>query len=141
MRQKPLILQAQPGATPISLEDAIRLFGPEAILAGELRGDSTHRDPWSIITSYKAHAVTATWKPGPAGYDYCDTYTLHGIRTISAPWQSGYNFEGYVSIAGKRRSCFTSSILFKLPDGRYIDVAVIHARTPRPAAEVTPCQN
>lgn len=137
MRHQPLTLTAQPGATPISLEDATRLFGPAAIEAGELRGTMTTYGPWQIIHSYTAHACTATWKPGPAGYDYVDTYTLHGPRTMSRPRQLGYCLEGHVSIAGQRRSCFTSSILFQLPDGRLIDIAVIHARTPR-TQEVTP---
>jgi len=131
MKQQPLTLQAQPGATPISLEDATRLFGADAITAGELRGDIQTRGTWSICISYKAHAVTATWKPGTAGYNYVDTYTLYGMRTMSRPRQGGYDLEGYVSIAGVKRSSFTSSILFQLPDGKYIDVAVIHARTPR----------
>jgi len=136
MRQQPLTLKAQPGATPISDADALSLFGSEAIAAGERRGEIVTTGPWSIIRSYKALATTATWKPGAAGYDYVNTYTLHGDRTITAPRQSGYCLEGWVSIAGKRRSCFTSSILFELPDKRLIDVAVIHVRTEQP-----PCQS
>ena len=124
-----LPLKAQPGATPISTEDALLLFGADALAAGERRGEIATYGSWNIITSYKALAVTATWKPGAAGYDYVDEYTLHGDRTMSRPKQSGYDLEGYISIDGVKRSCFTSSILFELPAGQLINVAVIHART------------
>ena len=124
-----LTLKAQPGATPISFSDAYSFFLYSEIAAGERRGKMTTYGPWSVITSFKALAVTATWKPGPAGCDYVDEYTLHGDRTMSRPRQSGYGLDGYVSIDGVKRSCFTSSILFELPDGQLIDVAVMHART------------
>ncbi len=123
-----LTLKAQPGATPITTEDALALFGADAIAAGERRGEMILAGPWSTLISYKALTVTAAWKPGPT-HDYVDEYTLHGDRTMSRPRQAGYELEGYVSIDGVKRSCFTSSILFELPDGQLIDVAVIHART------------
>ena len=123
-----LTLKAQPGATPISLENALLFLGQDAIDAGEKRGTIKSFGPWNIITSYTALATTATWKPGPV-HNYVDEYTLYGDRTITRSRQSGYELEGYVSIDGKKRSCFTSSILFKLPDGELIDVAVIHVRS------------
>lgn len=125
-RFNPITIKAGVGSTPIDSETAIRLFGRNAIDAGELRGEIAHKGPWGIISSYRAITVTATWKPGPT-FEYVDEYTIHGFRTMSAR-ESGYELEGFVSIAGKKRSCFTSSILFELPDGKLINVACIHAR-------------
>lgn len=126
-----LTLKAGAGTTHIELADALEFIGAEAIAVGEKRGEVTTRGPWSIMTGYRALAVTATWRPGPAGYDYVDTYTIHGMRALSAPRQSGYTLEGYCSIDGVKRSAFTSSILFEIPDGRLVSVAVIHVRTER----------
>ena len=112
----------------ISFEDFDKFIGRDCIPAGEKRGAIKIRGPWSIITSYKALAVTATWTPEKFGNRYVDTYTLHGDRTMSDPRQSGYALEGHVSIKGERRSCFTSDILFELPDGALVSVAVIHVR-------------
>lgn len=128
MKTKSLTLKAGAGSTKISLDDALIFIGQEAIDAGTKHGEIQTRGPWSIITSYKALATTATWKPGPT-YDYVDEYTLHGDRVLSGVRESGYELEGYVSINGVRHSAFTSSILFELPDGKLIDVAVIHARS------------
>lgn len=133
-RIEPLTLKAGVGATPISLEDAERFLGSEAIEAGEKRGEATTFGPWSIVRTYRALAVTATWKPGPT-HDYVAEYTLHGDRTMTRPRQGGYELEGHVSIGGRKLSAFTSSILFELPDGRLIKVAVIHCRTKKEAGD------
>lgn len=127
-KTEPLTLKAGVGSTPIPQEDAIRFFGQEAIDAGERRGEIETRGPWNIISSYKALAVTATWKDIGISYDVVDEYTLHGDRILSGAHESGYQLEGHVSIDGKKRSAFTSSILFELPGGRLINVAVIHVR-------------
>ena len=124
--EKPITLKAGAGSTPIAESDAIRLFGSDAIVAGELRGEVTTRGPWDEVRSYRAITTTATWKPGPIS-NYVDEYTIHGFRTMSAR-PSGYDLEGFVSIGGKKHSCFTSSILFELPNGKLVNVAVIHAR-------------
>lgn len=129
MNSHKLTLKAGAGATKISLEDAICFFGKDAILDGEKRGDFVTVGPWSIIKSYKAIATTATWKDIGISYKVVDEYTLHGERSMFNIKQSGYDLEGRVSIDNKKHSCFTSSILFELPDGKLIDVAVIHARS------------
>jgi hypothetical protein len=126
---QPLTLKAGAGSTRISLENAMLFFGPCSIASGERRGYATARGPWNIIVSYKALAVTATWRPG-ATHDYVDEYTLYGDRTMNAPRQSGYELEGWISIAGVKRSAFTSSIMFEVEEtGQLVNVAVIHART------------
>jgi hypothetical protein len=130
-----LTLKAGPGCTPIHLADALIYIGADAIEAGEKRGDIETRGPWNIISSYKALATTATWKPGPT-HDYVDEYTLHGARTLSGAKESGYNLEGTVSIEGQKRSAFTSSIMFQIIEtGKLVDVAVIHARSIKEATK------
>ena len=126
---KPLILKAGAGCTEISFDDALNLFGSEAIEVGEMRGKIKTSGTWSIITGYQAVCTTATWKDIGISYNVVDEYTIYGLRTMFNIKPSGYDLEGYCSINGKKHSCFTSSILFKLPDGKLIDVAVIHART------------
>lgn len=131
---EPLTLKAGAGSTKISEADALRFIGAEAIVAGEKRGDIETRGPWSLISRYTALATTATWYDAPGGMRV-DEYTLYGDRTMYALKQSGYNLEGRVSIAGKKRSAFTTSILFEIIEtGRLVNVAVIHART-----EAKPC--
>lgn len=133
-RIEPLTLKAGAGSTKISLEDATRFFGAEAIAAGEKRGAIETRGPWNICVRYTALATTATWRDAPGG-PYVDEYTLHGDRTMYAPREAGHNLEGRVSIDGRKRSAFTSSIMFELPDGRLINVACIHARGDQPCAK------
>jgi hypothetical protein len=124
-----LTLKAGPGATKISLQDALKFIGAQAIEAGEKRGEIETRGPWSTISKYTALAVTATWRDAPGG-PYVDEYTLHGDRVLSGARSSGYELEGHVSIDGVKRSAFTSSIMFEIQEtGRLVDVAVIHARS------------
>ena len=129
MKSKTLTLKDGVGATKISLEDALIFIGQEAIDSGEKRGEMKTYGPWNIVRSYKALCCTATWTPKKYGTSHVDEYTLYGDRTMTHPKQSGYCLEGRVSINGQNRSAFTSSILFELPDGKLVSVAVIHART------------
>jgi len=126
---KTLTVKSNAGSVKISLEDALLFFGEDAIHKGEKRGEIKTYGPWTIITSYKALAVTATWTPVTFGNSHVDEYTLYGDRTISNPRQSGYELEGWVSIRGEKRSCFTSSVLFELPGGKLINIAVIFVRS------------
>jgi len=59
--------------------------------------------------------------PGQSGI------TVYGVRAMSNPRESGYQQEGYVSIAGKKYSAFTSSHLFSV-DGKLVDVGVLYVR-------------
>lgn len=124
-----LTLKAGAGSTKISFFDAIKFLGIDAIVTGERRGEVKSYGHWLIPTAYKALAVTATWHDIGITYNVVNEYTLHGDRTITNPKSSGYCLGGWVSIDGKKRSCFTSTILFELPDKTLIDVAVIHVRT------------
>lgn len=129
MKTEALTLKAGAGSTKIHQADALKFIGADAIAAGEKHGEIQTRGPWSIITCYKALATTATWIDKGYGR-LVDTYTLHGDRVLSGAKESGYNLEGHVSIAGVKRSAFTSSILFEIEEtGQLVDVAVIHARS------------
>lgn len=97
------------------------------IEAGEKRGELKTYGPWNIPISYKALCMSMvnTYPDFPS---ITHNKTAYGIRTLTDIRQSGYELEGRVSIGGKKYSAFTSSQLFELPDGKLIDVAVIHAR-------------
>jgi len=112
---KSITISAGAGSTKISFED-FKTFIHDDNTIDELHGESIVYGPWSIVTSYTALAVTSTFTDSVCG-PRIDTYTLHGYRTMSQPKQSGYCLEGRVSIAGVKRSCFTGSILFELPNG------------------------
>lgn len=82
--------------------------------------------PWQICTSFKALCVSKTF----GKYSETKEIVLHGQRTISRPKNSGYTLGGlggYVSIKGKKYSCYTSSQYFNV-DGKTIKVETINAR-------------
>jgi len=84
--------------------------------------------PWNIPVSFKTIAVSAKWGIIEGHFSKsCIEKTVYGIRTMTNLRQSGYELEGYVSINGKKHTCFTSSELFEV-NGKLINVAVIHAR-------------
>jgi hypothetical protein len=97
------------------------------IAAGEKRGNLKTSGPWNIPVSYRAICMSMinTYPDFPS---ITHNKTAYGIRTLTAIRQSGYELEGRVSIGGRKYSAFTSSQLFELPDGRLVDVAIIHAR-------------
>lgn len=90
------------------------------VTADEQRAYIEKRGPWSIITRFVALCVSMDFETGDR--------TIYGYRTLSKPRESGYQLEGYVSIAGKTYSAFTTSQLFELEDGHLIDVATIFPR-------------
>jgi hypothetical protein len=115
-------------------EPAIKLSEEQAknlgidITKDEMRGELKTRGVWSIPVSYKAIAASSKFgKKEGSFFDGCLESSFYGIRTMSNIRQSGYELEGYVSINGKKYSCFTSSQLFEV-NGKLIDVAIIHAR-------------
>lgn len=121
----PLVLKVIRGAVPITKEQFLEYVGTEEdIAAGIKRGDVVTFGPWSIIRKYRALAVEAEWVDNTIV-----SYTLYGNRSLSSPKNMGYDLEGHVSIGGKRRSAFTSSVPLELPDGASVDVEVIFARS------------
>jgi len=90
------------------------LFDAQDLVKGEKRGHLTTRGPWGIPVSYKALAVNT--RDG----------VIYGYRTLSNVKQLGYELEGKVSIQGKKRRGFSSSLLIELPDGQLFSAAIIY---------------
>ena len=94
----------------------------------EQRGNLKTVGVWSIPVSFKTIAVSAKYEVPEGHFSKCCTEkTVYGLRTMTNIRQSGYELEGYVSINGKKHSCFTSSDLFEV-NGKLINVSTIHAR-------------
>lgn len=117
-------------ALPLPDETASQLFTPDEVAKGEKRCEIETRGPWGIVSSVRALAVEYSAdrallsKYAP---DYCQTHaTLYGVRALSKAKQSGHALEGRVSIDGKSRRAFTSSMLFRLSDGRLLDCAILY---------------
>lgn len=115
-------------------EPSIKLTESDAIALGiditkdEMRGELKTVGMWQLPVSFKAIAMSARFgKKENSFFDSCLESTFYGVRTMTNVRQSGYQIEGYVSIGGKKYTCFSSSQLFEV-NGKLIDVAVIHAR-------------
>jgi hypothetical protein len=115
---------------PISQELANQLFTSEQIAAGERRftitrgGDYGNVSAVSGLTISKSADRSKLSKYAP---EHCMTEcTIYGERTLSRVNQAGYEMQGYVSINGKTRRAFTSSLMFRLPDGTLICCAVLY---------------
>jgi len=93
--------------------------------AGEKRFDIETRGAWGVCS--KLRAVVKTGEFGE--YSRMLWSQFYSMRTMSKPNQTGTCIEGYVSIRGKKSTCFTSSQLFELPCGKLVDVAVIFSRS------------
>lgn len=124
MKLEPLTLPAFPGEIPISLEDFTSYIGSPG---DDVRGRIDARGPWGIIAKYSAPCVRLNWKQTEYGA-IIESVTLYGCRTMGSPKESGYNLEGTVSVNGKKISAYTSSILWRLPDGRLIASSTINIR-------------
>jgi hypothetical protein len=129
MKNPTLTFANPPPAILITEAQLLALGIPQsAIDAGEMRGESTHRGPWHIITSYRALCLSSVFDRAAHGFTPTRATNLYGMRSLNKPRESGYCLEGFVSIGGRRYSAFTSSQLFELPDGRLLEFATIHAR-------------
>ena len=112
------------GAFPITYTELVALgVTTEEIGKGVSRGKMVSRGPWQLPVSYKAVCMSCEW----GEYSSVTTAKAYGIRTLSAPRQEGYVLEGTVSVNGRKWRAFTSSQLFRLPDGKLVNVATIHA--------------
>ena len=117
------ILRPEP-AIPVSWELADRL----GIRSTDRRFDIETRGPWQIAVRLCA-PVAASYFDRSKPYTVTRGFSLlSDCGTMTDPRQSGYDMEGRVSVAGKKVSAFTSSQLFRLPDGSLRDCAIIFAR-------------
>lgn len=109
---------------------ANQLFTPDEMANGEKRCEVKTLGPWQIVQSVKALAIEYTSDRSLLSKytpDYCNTHaTLYGFRTLANAKQSGHDLEGRVSIEGKSRRAFTSSVMFRLSNGRLIDCACLY---------------
>lgn len=133
MNNPPLRIEMNPmeSAVPISRASLVALIGEDAVNAGERRFAMETVEPWQIVRSIRALAVTAEWAEKPWGGRAVTSYTFHGDQTGRQVTQPGTWSECRVSIGGKKLSAFTSSVMFKTEDGKLVDVAVLHCRTPK----------
>ena len=115
---------------PISQELANQLFTPEQIAAGQRRFTITRGGDYGNVSSVSGLAISRSSdrsKLSKYAPEHCMTEcTIYGDRTLSRVSQSGYEMQGYVSIEGKSRRAFTSSLMFRLPDGTLISCAVLY---------------
>jgi len=116
--------QVSSGCYALTDEQAAQLFTPEQIAAGEVRFDIRTFGPWHTVVSVRGLCV---WLDHDAN-SYTNRQPLHvyGIRTLTNRKQTGFEGEGRVSVAGKRRRAFSSSVLFQLSGNRLLSVAVLH---------------
>lgn len=92
----------------------------------EQRGELKTFGVWNIPVSYKAICLCSTWDKDSLISKRIET-KIFGLRTMTNVRQGGYELEGFVSVGGKKYSCFTSSQLFEV-NGKLINAAIIHAR-------------
>ena len=129
--KKPIVCRYESGAIAIETSALESLIGPESIAKGERRFDLETVGPWHILRSIRGLAMTVeSREPHHCrnGETSPATVAFHGLRTGHDCRTPGTWTECRVSIGGRKRSAFTSSKLFQLPDGRLIDVAILYCR-------------
>lgn len=92
----------------------------------EIRGEIKTRGAWRLLVNYKAMCIDTLYINTDGAIKPTEV-TFFGMRTMTNIRQSGYNIEGYVSIKGKKYTCFDSSVLIDV-NGKLINVACISAR-------------
>lgn len=63
----------------------------------------------------------STWQPEESA-----SATIYGIRQLLDIREDGYSLSGRVSVNGRKYRAFTSSALMQRPDGKLVNVAVLH---------------
>jgi hypothetical protein len=100
---------------------------PEGIENGERHFDV------SRFPAVRGLAVATRTRDEALSYKPALSYEVFGDRQLSGAKESGHEVEGYVSVAGQRRSAFTGSIQIVSKDetgaDRLYNFAVIHVRT------------
>lgn len=94
----------------------------------------TH-EPWGIVSKVRGLAVERITEGTYPNVGNTLRVIIHGVRSLSNPRESGHQMEGRVSIDGKRRRAFTSSMLFRLPDGKLCDVEILYVCNGREAKQ------
>ena len=89
--------------------------------------NTEHSGVWQQIAKCSGLCMSATWDKSSMFARKTEA-VIYGNRTMSDIRSGGYELEGRVSIDGKKYTCFTSSQLFDTPEGKTIEVGIIHAR-------------
>ena len=133
MKNPPLRIEMNPmeSAVPISRAALVGLIGEDAVNAGERHFAMETVGPWQLVRSIRALTVTAEWADKPWGGRAVSSYTFHGDQKGHQVTQPGTWSECLVSLGGKKLTAFTSSVMFKTEDGKLVNVAVLHCRTPK----------
>jgi hypothetical protein len=124
---KPIISLDNPpsGAVPATNEQLLAMGIPQASIdAGRHGFEMVQTFPWGTI--HKIRAIVERAEFGE--FSRKNWVEFYPMRSMGDCREAGYHMEGRVSLGGKKHKCFTSSILFELPDGKLVDVAVIFAR-------------
>jgi hypothetical protein len=109
---------------PLSLAQWEEFIGGEP---RDIRGDLETSGEWQIPVSFQALAISRTY---PENRGFPEEITLYGRRKMSEITQHSYELFGRVSINGKKRKAFASSVMFGV-DGKLFEVAVIHVCSER----------
>lgn len=123
---KQLTFKNPSSAIQLSIDEA-NLLGID-ITQNQINGELRTFGCWNIPVSFKAICCSAVYGTKEGIFlNSCLEKTFYGNRTMTNVRQGGYELEGYVSVNGKKYTCFTSSQLFDV-NGHLINVSVIHAR-------------
>ena len=112
-------------------EQAAELFTPEEITSGVSHFTTTDHE-WGHgirVTKSISGIVISAVSPAERFTREPTVYTVYGRRAMTGLKASGYATDGWVSVGGKRRSCFTSDHLFELPGKKLISAGVLYMHT------------
>ena len=129
MKTAPIIdIVNPPPAVPATVDQLAALgVTPAEIEAGEKRFRSAHFGHWRITVSVSAIVEETEFAENPCPYSTkIDRSRFYPVRKAGKCREDGYCMRGVISLNGKKRRVFTSSQLFELPDGRLVNVAVLH---------------
>lgn len=121
MKLTPLTLAAEPGCVPITEAQWLAYVSQSL---EDQNGEMKTYGSWQLPVRFIAPCLSYEW----GDYSSIKSVTLYGKRTMGKLKESGYHLEGHLSVGGAKVSGFTSSQLFKLPNGRLLETATIHAR-------------
>ena len=113
------------GITAKITEDQWKEFVSDTF--GDISGELVTVGPWQVPVKFVALTASYTWKNNGYG-EFIESVTLYGKRTLCRVKEGSYNLEGIVSINGKKKSGYSSSVMFQLPDGQLYEVGTIQAR-------------
>lgn len=85
--------------------------------------------PWASIIALRGLALEVEHEePRYAGDQSPRTvaFRCHGVRSMEAPREDGYDLRGRVRVGGRRARAFTSSILLRL-EGKLESVPILYA--------------